>query len=98
MKFLIGIVVLLILVLAGCSTQTAVKYQCVDGSFVDSANSCFQKIEPPTESFNQELPSQENKVETKKPYYLENGKYFCKNTNVKVINPDFCDNLIVDFK
>ena len=38
MKFLIGILALLILALAGCSTQTTVKYQCADGSFVDSAN------------------------------------------------------------
>ncbi|MEK6983734.1 MAG: hypothetical protein AABX33_04115 [Nanoarchaeota archaeon] len=43
-KFLIGIVMLLFLALAGCSAQTTVKYQCVDGSFVDSANSCSSVI------------------------------------------------------
>ena len=46
MKFLIGIVALLILILAGCSTQTTVKYQCVDGSFVDSVNLCSSKTCP----------------------------------------------------
>jgi len=46
MKFLIGIVALLILVLAGCSVQSITKYQCVDGSFVDSANLCSSKTCP----------------------------------------------------
>ena len=40
MKLLIGIVALLFLILAGCSVQTITKYQCADGSFVDSANLC----------------------------------------------------------
>jgi len=96
MKFLIGILVLLFLVLVSCSVQTIVKYQCVDGSFVDSVDYCIKKIEPPTESFNQALQSQENKVEEKRLYYIENGKYFCKNIEVEVIRPDFCDKLIVD--
>lgn len=43
MKFLIWIAVLLILVLVGCSVQTITKYQCADGSFVDSANSCSSR-------------------------------------------------------
>ena len=46
MKFLIGIVTLLILILAGCSTQTTVKYQCADGSFVGSANLCSSNACP----------------------------------------------------
>jgi len=40
MKYLIfGMLLISIMVLSGCS-QTVVKYQCADGSFVDSANSC----------------------------------------------------------
>jgi hypothetical protein len=40
MKYLLlGMLLISIIVLAGCS-QTVVKYQCADGSFVDSANSC----------------------------------------------------------
>ncbi|MBU0457148.1 MAG: hypothetical protein ABH824_03500 [Nanoarchaeota archaeon] len=40
MKYLIfGVLLISIIALAGCS-QTVVKYQCADGSFVDSANSC----------------------------------------------------------
>src|SRR3989338_3149445 len=39
MKYLIVLAILSSLVLASCS-QTVVKYQCSDGSFVDSANSC----------------------------------------------------------
>lgn len=40
MKYLIlGILLISVIALAGCS-QTVVKYQCADGSFVDSANSC----------------------------------------------------------
>ena len=40
MKYLLlGILLISILALAGCS-QTVVKYQCADGSFVDSATSC----------------------------------------------------------
>jgi len=96
MKFLIGILVLLLLILIGCTVQTTVKFQCADGSFVDSTDSCIQKIEPQTESFNRELPSQENELVAKKLYRIENGKYFCKNTEVEVINPDFCDKLVTD--
>ena len=39
MKYLIVLAILSTLVLSSCS-QTVVKYQCADGSFVDSANSC----------------------------------------------------------
>ncbi len=40
MKYLLlGILIVSILALAGCS-QTVVKYQCADGSFVDSATFC----------------------------------------------------------
>ncbi len=40
MKYLIlGVFLISIIALAGCS-QTVVKYQCADGSFVDSANLC----------------------------------------------------------
>jgi hypothetical protein len=39
-NIILGILLLSILVLAGCSTQTVVKYQCADGSFVESADSC----------------------------------------------------------
>ena len=39
MKYLIVLAILSILVLSGCS-QTIVKYQCADGSFLDSAKSC----------------------------------------------------------
>ena len=40
MKYLLlGILLISIIALAGCS-QTVVKYQCADGSFVDSATSC----------------------------------------------------------
>ena len=40
MKYLIlGVLLISIIALAGCS-QTVVKYQCADGSFMDSANSC----------------------------------------------------------
>ena len=36
---LLGIMLISVLILAGCS-QTVVKYQCADGSFVDSADAC----------------------------------------------------------
>ena len=36
----LGIMLISLLILTGCSSQTLVKYQCADGSFVDSANSC----------------------------------------------------------
>ena len=39
-NIIFGMLLLSILVLAGCSSQTVVKYQCADGSFVDSADSC----------------------------------------------------------
>src|SRR3989339_1716056 len=40
MKYLIlGVLLISIIVLSGCS-QTVVKYQCADGSFVEFANSC----------------------------------------------------------
>ncbi len=43
MRFLMVIAALLVLILAGCSVQTIIKYQCADGSFVDSANLCSSK-------------------------------------------------------
>ena len=39
MKYFTVLLILSILVLSSCS-QTVVKYQCADGSFLDSANSC----------------------------------------------------------
>ena len=39
-NMILGILFISILVLAGCSSQTVVKYQCADGSFVDSADLC----------------------------------------------------------
>ena len=39
-NIILGILLISVLVLAGCSSQTVVKYQCVDGSFVDSADLC----------------------------------------------------------
>lgn len=36
----LGMLFMSILVLTGCSTQTVVKYQCADGSFVESADTC----------------------------------------------------------
>ncbi len=39
MKCLIIIIVIFAIILTGCS-QTIVKYQCADGSFVDSVNNC----------------------------------------------------------
>jgi len=39
-NLILGILMISVLLLAGCSTQTVVKYQCADGSFVDSADSC----------------------------------------------------------
>ena len=65
MKFLIEIVVLLILVLAGCSIQTTVKYQCVDGSFVDSANLCPSKTCPESNCPKLDCASCPDKTETK---------------------------------
>ncbi|MBI2575088.1 hypothetical protein HYV82_04340 [Candidatus Woesearchaeota archaeon] len=38
-RLILGVLLLSLIVLAGCS-QTVVKYQCADGSFEDSANSC----------------------------------------------------------
>lgn len=38
--FQLIMITLFLIVVAGCSSQTIVKYQCVDGSFVDSADSC----------------------------------------------------------
>ena len=38
-NIILGILLLSILILNGCS-QTVVKYQCADGSFLDSADSC----------------------------------------------------------
>lgn len=48
MKYLIlGVLLISIMVLAGCS-QTVVKYQCGDGSFVDSAGLCSSKTSSET--------------------------------------------------
>lgn len=50
MKILILVLAVLILVLAGCSGQTIVKFQCADGSFVDSAADCPAKTETKVET------------------------------------------------
>ncbi|MBU0471515.1 MAG: hypothetical protein KKF65_02750 [Nanoarchaeota archaeon] len=39
-NIILGILLVSVLVLVGCSSQTVVKYQCIDGSFVDSVDSC----------------------------------------------------------
>tara|TARA_Y100000034_G_C6886695_1_gene407199 strand:+ start:602 stop:1096 length:495 start_codon:yes stop_codon:yes gene_type:complete len=41
-NIILGILLLSILVLAGCSTQTVVKYQCADGSIKESISNCPQ--------------------------------------------------------
>ena len=40
MKSIILVLIVSIVVVYGCSSQTTVKFQCADGFFVDSANSC----------------------------------------------------------
>lgn len=39
-NILLGMLLMTIFLLAGCSSQTVVKYQCNDGSFVDSIDFC----------------------------------------------------------
>lgn len=87
--FLIG----LFLILVSCSNVA--KYQCSDGTSVDSADSCFTKVEPPSKSYNEDLISQDA-IKTQNLFYVKNNKYFCKNNNVEVTNPNFCDKLIFD--
>ena len=72
------LITLLILVLAGCSKQTIVKYQCVDGSFVDSANLCSSKSCPETNCPKLDCASCPVKTETKNLI-----KYQCYDGNVR---------------
>ncbi|MCK5283694.1 MAG: hypothetical protein KAK00_09910 [Nanoarchaeota archaeon] len=72
----LGILLVAILVLAGCSSQTVVKYQCADGSFADSCSavecqtncpeldcaSCPPKIEYQTKEIEKEIPVEKIKV------------------------------------
>ena len=37
----LGIILILFLILAGCSSQTVIKYPCADGSFVNITDSCL---------------------------------------------------------
>lgn len=86
MKILIFLfMTLLILVLAGCSTQTMVKYQCVDGSFVDSVNLCSSKNCPESNCPKLDCAScpvkTETKVETKT---IEKILYVCPDEKTTV--------------
>ncbi len=88
MKFLIGIVALLILVLAGCSLQTTVKFQCTDGSFVDSANQCSSKTCPETNCPKLDCTSCPPKIEyqtkeIEKKVYVDKLKVECLDGTIK---------------
>ncbi len=91
MKFLIWIVALLSLVLVGCSAQTLVKYQCADGSFVDSATLCSSRTCPESNCPKLDCAScpvkTETKVETK-----TNTIYVCLDLR-EVKNKDDCLNV-----
>lgn len=76
-SIIFGILLLSILALAGCSTQTIVKYQCADGSFVDSATSCSSvscKTDCPKLDCASCPVKTETKVETKT---VEKKLYVC---------------------
>lgn len=91
MKFLIVIVALLILVLAGCSVQTTVKFQCADGSFVDSANLCSSKTCPETNCPKLDCASCPVKTETKVvTNTVEKTLYICPDTKTVVSNVVDC--------
>jgi len=89
MKYLIfGIFLISIIALAGCS-QTVVKYQCADGSFVDSANSCSSvscKTDCPQLDCASCPVKTETKVETKT---VTNTVYVCSDLS-EVKNKDDC--------
>ena len=91
MKYYILLFVSLTLVLAGCSAQTLVKYQCVDGSFVDSANSCSSKTCPEANCPRLDCAScpikTETKIETKT---VEKTLYVCPDTKTVVSNVVDC--------
>lgn len=46
--FQLIMITLFLVVVAGCSSQTIVKYQCADGSFVNSVDLCVSKTYPET--------------------------------------------------
>lgn len=87
MKYLVfGVLLISIIVLSGCS-QTVVKYQCADGSFVDSATSCSSvscKTDCPQLDCASCPVKTETKVETKT---VTNTIYVCADlTQVKSLN------------
>ena len=83
--FIFLFMILLILVLAGCSSQTTIKYQCVDGSFVDSVNLCSSKTCPEANCPKLDCAScpvkTETKVETKT---IEKTLYVCPDEKTTV--------------
>jgi len=89
MKYLIfGVLLISIIVLSGCS-QTVVKYQCADGSFVDSASSCSSvscKTDCPQLDCASCPVKTETKVETKT---VTNTVYVCSDLS-EVKNKDDC--------
>lgn len=84
MKYLIlGILLISIIALTGCS-QTVVKYQCSDGSFVDSAKSCSSvscKTDCPQLDCASCPVKTETKVETKT---IEKRMYVCPDESTVV--------------
>ena len=78
---ILGILLLSILVLAGCSSQTIVKYQCADGSFVDSADAC-PSVECQTNCPKLDCSSCPVKTETKTVEKIVT-KYQCYDGSVK---------------
>ena len=90
MRILILVFAVLILVLAGCSTQTTVKYQCVDGSFVDSANLCSSKTCPEANCPKLDCASCPVKTETKvETETITNTIYVCSDLR-EVKSKDDC--------
>ncbi|MBU0470537.1 MAG: hypothetical protein KKA62_04370 [Nanoarchaeota archaeon] len=77
-KIIFGILIVFLLILVGCSTQTSVKYQCVDGSFVDSVDLCDSKTCPETNCPELDCSSCPIKKEIQKSY-----QYQCFDGNFK---------------
>lgn len=89
MKYLIlGILLISIVALSGCS-QTIVKYQCADGSFMDSANSC-SAVSCKTDCPQLDCASCPVKTETKTVEKIVT-KYQCYDSSVKTSLSD-CKN------
>ena len=91
MKYLILLLTVLTLVLAGCSSQTTLKYQCVDGTFVDSTDLCSSKTCPEANCPKSDCSACPVKTETKiQTQTITKNIYICPDGTTEVENKVEC--------